>query len=115
MPDTADPTSLMNDLTNSITAVSGLSEAQTNGASVEAKEKLVHAARDLLQQLESPEDAIFRVAFGVRQPIYDLKSIVPDLILVLVYRVMPKPHSERHWRWDCSRPFRARTRLVSMN
>ncbi|MCJ1381374.1 hypothetical protein MMC17_004484 [Xylographa soralifera] len=64
MPEHTDPTSLMNDLTHSITTFNGLGEAQVNGASVEAKERLIHAAKDLFHQVESPEDAIFQVAFG---------------------------------------------------
>ena len=66
MPGDTDPTSLSNDQTHSIVTYSGLGEAQINGALVEAKAKLIRATQDLLQQLESSEDTIFRVAFGVR-------------------------------------------------
>ncbi|MCJ1290092.1 hypothetical protein MMC34_001627 [Xylographa carneopallida] len=64
MPGDTDPTSLSNDQTHSIVTYSGLGEAQINGALVEAKAKLIRATQDLLQQLESSEDTIFRVAFG---------------------------------------------------
>ena len=66
MPEPADFTSSTIDLTNSITVFSGLGAAQINRASVEVKEKLVQAAKNVLQQLENPDIAIFRVALGVR-------------------------------------------------
>ena len=66
MPEDVDPTLLIHDATRSIAAFSALTHAQVAGVAAEAKAKLVHAAHDLLQRLEGPEDAIFRVAFGVR-------------------------------------------------